>query len=142
LLITGAFGNIGKAVIEEAHKRRHEIIVFEIDNKKTRKTAAKYRKKIAEVMFGDIRNVEDVKKVVAKSDAVIHLGAVIPPLSKKNRELTMAVNLGGTENLNRAIKEANRNIPFVFTSSASVMGPTQLQNKLVTRNDPLIVTGN
>ncbi len=34
ILITGAFGNIGKAVMEEARKRAHEVIVFEIDNKK------------------------------------------------------------------------------------------------------------
>ena len=37
ILVTGAFGNIGKAVIEKACKRDHEIIVFEVDNKKTRK---------------------------------------------------------------------------------------------------------
>ncbi len=142
LLITGAFGNIGQAVIKEAHKRGHEIIVFEIDNKKTRKAAKKHRKQVAEVVFGDIRNVEDVKKAVEKSDAVIHLAAIIPPLSKRNRELTMSINLGGTENLIGAIKGANRPVPFVFTSSASVMGPTQLQNRLVTRHDALVVTGN
>jgi len=142
LLITGAFGNVGKAVIEEAYQRRHDITVFEVDNKKTRKAARKYRNKIQEVIFGDIRNPDDVKAAVQKVDAVIHLAAIIPPLSKKNRDLTMAVNLSGTENLNRAIKETNRCIPFVFTSSASVMGPTQLQNRLVNRKDPLVVTGN
>jgi putative NADH-flavin reductase len=55
ILITGAFGNIGKAVIEEAGKRHHEVIVFEIENKKTRKAARKYREKIKDVFFGDIR---------------------------------------------------------------------------------------
>jgi nucleoside-diphosphate-sugar epimerase len=142
ILITGAFGNIGKAVIEEAGKRHHEIIVFEIENKKTRKAARKYREKIKDVFFGDIRNFEDVKKAVRECDAVIHLAAIIPPISKKHRELTMTVNYGGTVNLIHAIKEAKRTIPFIFTSSASVMGPTQLQNKLVDRNDPLVITGN
>ena len=52
ILITGAFGNIGKAVIDESYKRSHEIVVFEIDNKKTRKDARKYRKKIENVFFG------------------------------------------------------------------------------------------
>jgi nucleoside-diphosphate-sugar epimerase len=64
ILITGAFGNIGKAVIEEAHKRNHEIVVFEIENKKTRKDAKKYRNKVKEVIFGDIRNFEDAKKLL------------------------------------------------------------------------------
>jgi nucleoside-diphosphate-sugar epimerase len=62
ILITGAFGNVGKATIEESCKRGHEIIVFEVDNKKTRKDTRKYRNKIGKVLFGDIRNFEDVKK--------------------------------------------------------------------------------
>lgn len=142
LLITGAFGNVGKAVIKEAYKRSHEIIVFEVDNRKTRKAAGKYRNKLRNTIFGDIRNSDDVKKAVQNCDAVIHLAAIIPPLSKRRRELTMDVNFGGTVNLVDIIKETKRNIPFVFTSSASVMGPTQQQDKLVNRNDPLVVTGN
>ncbi|HII85942.1 TPA: NAD(P)-dependent oxidoreductase [Candidatus Bathyarchaeota archaeon] len=142
ILVTGAFGNIGKAVIEEANRRGHEIIVFDIENKKTRKDARRYRKKVRSVFFGDIRNFEDVKKAVQECDTVIHLAAIIPPISKRQRELTMDVNYGGTVNLNNAIKETKRMIPLVFTSSASVMGPSQLQNRLVDRNDPLVVTGN
>ena len=142
ILITGAFGYIGKAVIEESYKRRHEITVFEIENKKTRKDARKYRKKIKKILFGDIRNSEDVKRAVKENDAVVHLAAIIPPLSKKCHELTMDVNYRGTVNLIIAIKETKRTIPFIFTSSASVMGPTQLQDKLVDRNDPLVITGN
>ncbi|KON32605.1 MAG: hypothetical protein AC479_07220 [miscellaneous Crenarchaeota group-6 archaeon AD8-1] len=142
ILITGAFGNIGKAVLEESYKRGHEIIVFEVENKKTHKNARNYRQKIKTVLFGDIQNFEDIKKAVRNCDAVIHLAAIIPPISKKCRELTMDVNYGGTINLINAIKETKRNIPFIFTSSASVMGPTQLQNKLVDRHDPMIITGN
>jgi nucleoside-diphosphate-sugar epimerase len=142
VLITGAFGNIGKAVIEESFERGHEILVFEIDSKKTRRAARKLREKIENVFFGDIRNFDDVKKAVTECDAIIHLAAIIPPVSKKDRELTMDVNYGGTVNIVNAIKETKRSIPFVFTSSASVMGPTQLQDKLVSRNDPLVITGN
>jgi len=142
ILITGAFGNIGKAVLEESYKRGHEIIVFEVENKKTHKNARNYRQKIKTVLFGEIQNFEDIKKAVRNCDAVIHLAAIIPPISKKCRELTMDVNYGGTINLINAIKETKRNIPFIFASSASVMGPTQLQNKLVDRHDPMIITGN
>ena len=110
ILVTGAFGNIGKAVIEEAYKHGHKIIVFEIDNKKTRKDARKYRKITKKVIFGDIRNFENVKKAVQECDSVIHLAAIIPPISKKNRELTMDVNYGGTVNLINAIKETKETI--------------------------------
>ena len=140
ILVTGASGNIGKAVIEEADKRCHEIKIFEIDNKKTRKAAKKYRNE-AKTVFGDVLDFETVKEAVRQAEAAIHLAAIIPPLSKRNRELTMDVNYGGTANLTNAIKETKQNIPFIFTSSASVMGPTQLQNKIVSRNDPLVITG-
>ena len=142
ILITGAFGNIGIAVIKEAYKRNHEILVFEIDNEKTRKTARKYRNKVKDVVYGNIQDFEVVKKAVKESEAVIHLAAIIPPLSKKNRQLTMDVNLGGTRNIVNGIKQTKGDIPFIFTSSASVMGPTQLQDKIVSRNDALVKTGN
>ena len=142
ILITGAFGNIGIAVIKEAYKRNHEILVFEIDNEKTRKTARKYRNKVRDVVYGNIQDFEVVKKAVKESEAVIHLAAIIPPLSKKNRQLTMDVNLGGTRNIVNGIKQTKGDIPFIFTSSASVMGPTQLQDKIVSRNDALVKTGN
>ncbi|MFA7398276.1 MAG: NAD(P)-dependent oxidoreductase [Candidatus Bathyarchaeia archaeon] len=142
ILITGAFGNVGKAVIEEAHKRQHEITVFEIDSKKTRETAKKYANTVKKIVFGDIRKLEDIKTALKDSEAVIHLAAIIPPLSKRNRELTMDVNFEGTVNLINALKDTKRDIPFVFTSSASVMGPTQHQDKLVDPNDALVVTGN
>jgi nucleoside-diphosphate-sugar epimerase len=99
-------------------------------------------KKLATYFFGDIRKFEDVKKAVRGCDAMIHLAAIIPPVSKKHRELTMDVNYGGTVNLINAIKETKRTVPLIFTSSASVMGPTQLQDRLVDRNDPLVITGN
>jgi len=115
ILITGAFGNIGKAVLKEVYERHHEITVFEVDNKKTRKAAKKYRKK-SNVIFGDIRKYENLKAAVQQADAVIHLAAIIPPTSKKHRDLTTDVNYGGTVNLVNAIKETARGTPFIFTS--------------------------
>lgn len=141
LLITGAFGNIGKAVMSDALDRGHEITVFEVDNEKTRKDAAKYRGEIKEVLFGDIRSPSDIQNAVRECDAVIHLAAIIPPASKKSRKFTMAVNYTGTVNLINAINESHRRIALVFTSSASVMGPTQDQDRVVERDDPLVVTG-
>ena len=142
ILVTGAFGNIGKAVIEEAYVHGHEITVFEIDNQKTRKDAQRYKNKVRKVWFGDIRNPSDIQTAVQGCDAVIHLAAIIPPASKEHRELTMSVNIDGTVNLVNAIEETKRKIPLVFTSSGSVMGPTQTKNKIVERTDPLVVTGN
>jgi len=126
ILITGAFGNVGKAVIEEASSRGHEIVVFEVDNKKTRRAARKYRNRLQKVFLG-IFEILKIEKSVQECDAVIHLAAIIPPLSQKLRELTLDVNFGGIVNLVNAIKETKRKVSLVFVSSASVMGHTQLQ---------------
>ncbi|MHA1682204.1 MAG: hypothetical protein ACTSUE_14805 [Promethearchaeota archaeon] len=39
VLLTGGFGNVGKAVMAELIQKRHEITVFELDSKKNRKAA-------------------------------------------------------------------------------------------------------
>ncbi|MFX0094068.1 MAG: NAD-dependent epimerase/dehydratase family protein [Candidatus Hodarchaeota archaeon] len=142
ILITGAFGNIGKAVIDEAHKRNHGITVFELDNRRNRKIAEKYRKQVDSIILGDIRDYESVLDAVKTCDAIIHMAAIIPPLSKRNRDLCIDVNLGGTINIVNAINQVNRNIPLIFCSSASVMGPTQHLNRLITPDDPLVITEN
>ena len=43
ILVTGAYGNIGRPVIYEILKRNHEITVFEKKSKRTLKAARKYK---------------------------------------------------------------------------------------------------
>lgn len=124
ILVTGAFGNIGRSVIDEIIKRNHEITVFEKKSKRTIKASKKYKDIVKETIFGDITNYDDVRYAVAGMDAVIHLAAIIPPLSN-NRDLCMAVNVEGTRNVVNAIKENGNKAILIHSSSSSVMGPTQ-----------------
>jgi len=94
ILITGAFGNIGKSVVEESLRRGHEVVVFDVESKKTRRDARKYREKIQRVVFGDVRDFDDVREAVGGCDGGYSLAAIIPPASKTRRELTMDVNYG------------------------------------------------
>jgi len=73
ILVTGAYGNIGKAVLEEILKRNHTITVFEKRNKRTQKAARKFRGIIKETIFGDITNYDDVRSAV--KEQVMSLGA-------------------------------------------------------------------
>ncbi len=127
ILITGAYGNIGKAVIDEVSKRNHFITVFEMKNSRTIRAARKYRGIVRETIFGDITNYKSVKEAMWGVDAVIHLAAVIPPQSN-NRKLCFAVNTGGTDNVVRAIIETGNKAVMIHSSSCSVMGPTQHLN--------------
>jgi len=86
MLITGAFGNICKAVIKEAYKRHHKITVFEIDNKKTRKITPQHRSKIEKIVFGDMRDFKNVKNAVQDCNVDDSSRGNNPSAIKKNRE--------------------------------------------------------
>jgi len=124
ILVTGAYGNIGRAVLEEITKRNHIITVFEKLNKRTQKAAKKYRNIVSKTIFGDITKYEDVKYAVGTNDAVIHLAAIIPPQSS-NKKLCFSVNVDGTSNVVKAIIENGNSAVLIHSSSCSVMGPTQ-----------------
>lgn len=141
ILITGAYGNIGRAVIEEAISRGHGITVFEKKNRRTTKLARKYSKKVKKTIFGDITDYDDIRGAVEGMDAVIHLAAVIPP-SSNNRKLCFKVNVDGTANLARAIRESGDRAVLVHSSSCSVMGPTQHMEPPVNENMEPVPTDN
>lgn len=127
ILVTGAYGNIGRAILDEIAKRKHNIIVFEKLNKRTQLAAKKYKKIVSKTIFGDITKYEDVRYAVNDVDAVIHLAAIIPPQSN-NKKLCFSVNVDGTANLVRAIIAAGNSAALIHSSSCSVMGPTQHLN--------------
>lgn len=58
---------------------------------------------------------------MAGQDAVIHPGAIIPPLSEKLPDLARDVNVGGTRNLIRALQEAGGQGKLVLASSMEIM---------------------
>lgn len=129
VLLTGAFGNVGKNVLNLLLELGHTIRCFDVKNKKNEKTLASYVKEVwisrkLEVFWGDIRNREDIISSFNGIDAVIHLAAIIPPLSEKDLGLAKSVNVEGTRNIIEGIKMADTKPRFVFTSSISVYGPT------------------
>lgn len=129
ILLTGAFGNVGLSTLKELLKQGYEVSVFELNNRKNRKIAKKFKGKI-KTIWGDIRNSDDVEKVVVRQDLVIHLAAIIPPLADKKPDLAESVNVGGTSNILNAIKKSPIKPKLIFTSSIAVYGDR--------RYDPMI----
>lgn len=141
ILVTGGFGNIGIATVEESLRRGHSTTVFEVANHRTEELARRYRKRGVQVFFGDMRSLPDLSAAVAGQNAVIHLAAILPPTSDENPELCTAVNVGGTENLLSAIEApGTTRASLVSVSSASVMGPTQRRDPPVHPGDPAVPT--
>lgn len=140
ILVTGGFGNIGLAVVDECLRRAHKVSVFELRSKRTERQARRYRSRGVEVLFGDLRDPDGILAAVEARDAVIHLAAVLPPASDRRPELCDAVNRLGTANLVEAMSRRAARAALVEVSSASVMGPTQGRMPPVRAEDPLAPT--
>lgn len=141
VLITGGFGNVGIAVIDEFLKRKHDVTVLELETSKTRRIARIFGNKI-NLVWGNILDKDALIQIVEKVDIVVHLVGIIPPKSEENRELCFAINVKGTENILDAIKETGNQAKLIFTSSASVMGPTQHKNPPINPYDEVNPTTN
>ncbi|TXT55011.1 MAG: hypothetical protein BAJALOKI2v1_710007 [Promethearchaeota archaeon] len=138
ILITGPFGNVGKSVLRELIKRKHDIIAFDVKNTKNEKSAESFKQKVS-IKWGDLRNYEEVKEVVDQSvDVIIHLAAIIPPLADKNPELAYQVNVNGTKNILKAIKgiqDRQMQMKLIYTSSISIYGDRR-NNPFIQISDP------
>ncbi len=134
VLLTGAFGNIGKSTLEELARRGHAVRCFDVSTRSNRKTAQRYSKMFGsqiEVMWGDLRRPQDVVQAVQDQDVVIHLAFIIPKMSSTGVESEKApdwayeINVGGTHNLLQAVEAQPEPPRLIFASSYHVFGRTQ-----------------
>lgn len=135
ILITGSCGYIGSHVASRLLKVGKEFIG--LDN---------LHRGIMEnnrgpLVVGDVRRIEDIRQVFeeVKShgqtvDAVIHMAALTSvPESMTNRDEYEEVNIEGTENVIKVMKEYNCD-KLIFSSTASVY---RQSNEPVKETDPL-----
>lgn len=121
VLLTGPFGTIGTRVLEELLRRKHVVTCFDLDNKNNRKIAQRFGGRIR-MVWGDITSAASVTAAVQGQQAVIHLAALIPPVSEQRPELAEKINVGGTRLVVDAIAAQGKPPLLVFPSSISVHG--------------------
>tara|TARA_R110000751_G_scaffold97633_5_gene190054 strand:- start:2653 stop:3636 length:984 start_codon:yes stop_codon:yes gene_type:complete len=119
ILITGATGYIGTALVQYLHRDKdNHIRTF--DTGYFGNALSDYEG--IDFITGDIRNYKAVERASAGMDAVIHLaGVVTDELVDMNPTFGAEVNVGGTENIIRAAKVCNVG-RLVYASSSSVYG--------------------
>ena len=119
VLITGGAGILGRKVAQLFLENGDQPRVFDLPQ-------VDYSffddKPGIEIVKGDIRDKDTVRQAVVGVDAILHLAALIPPASERNRDFTMAINVGGTENLLEAARGTG--LHFVLTSSVATYGDT------------------
>ena len=141
VLLTGAFGSLGSLVIEALLARDHHVVAFDVPGKANRKVARSLGERPGlEIVWGDIRDADEVAAQVHRVDAVLHLAALIPPFSEKDPDLAFAVNVTGTEHILAAIRTAARPPLMVYGSSISVFGPRKQGDPLCTPDDAVVRT--
>jgi nucleoside-diphosphate-sugar epimerase len=132
ILLTGAFGNIGRCALAELLARGHRLRCFDIRTRDNIKHAESLGDSI-EVVWGDLRNLPDVQRAVEGQDVVVHLAFVIPRLSatgvssEEDPAWAKEVNVGGTKNILKTMQERTPNGKLIFTSSLHIYGRTQDQ---------------
>lgn len=133
VLLTGAFGNVGRSTLNELILKGHEVTIFEVKNPRNLRYYRKCRKWVKAV-WGDIRDPMAVSLAVRDQDVVIHLAAVIPPLADLKPELAKSVNVEGTRNIVRAIERQGGRTRLLYSSSVAVYGD-RLAKPMIELND-------
>lgn len=114
-LITGVTGAVGSRYAQRLHETSTGIRVLVRDEER----AGPWWDRGAEVVVGDLRDPDTVKRAVAGVDAVVHLAAAFRGVQDDE---AVAVNRDATAGLARAALAAGVS-RFVFASTNLVYGP-------------------
>ncbi len=121
VLITGGAGSVGRQLVEMFAEAGRAVRLFDLPMMDF--SGLEGRDGI-EIVRGDITDADGVLAAVDGADAVLHLAALLPPNSERDRDLTFRVNVDGTRNIISALEQTDPETRLVFTSSISTYGDT------------------
>lgn len=126
ILITGATGTLGNALIKELLENYSpkQIIVFSRDEYKQYKMKQKLPKNAPiKFVIGDVRDNTAIKKVMKTADVVIHTAAMKHvSICEENKEEALKTNFYGTINLVNATLNSNAK-RFILISTDKAANP-------------------
>jgi UDP-glucose 4-epimerase len=130
ILVTGGLGFIGSHLADRLLCEDFEVTVLDdFSTGRIENIAHNQHCKGLEIVKGDIRDLNLVKKAMKGADAVFHEAALASvALSVKNPILTNDVNVSGTLNILKASADL-RVKRLIFASSAAVYGETGAPEK-------------
>ena len=136
ILLTGPSGTIGNEVLKQlCRNQEHQITVFDKKTSTSVRKLKPYKNKVS-IVYGDIRNLKDIEKVTKSQDVVIHLAAIIPPLSVKKPKMATEVNVNGTQNLISSLEQNSQKAFLLYSSSVSIYGD-RIKNPRITTEDEI-----
>ena len=136
ILITGGFGILGTSLSHILYKKNYKIFLLD-RGKKKRKMFKNYGSKI-KIIKGNFNDINQLKKIIKKTeiDTIIHLGASTQVMdSFKTPYDTFQTNIMGTINILEAVRNVNKNINIIFSSTIKAYG--KMINKSYKETNPL-----
>lgn len=133
VLITGGAGSVGRQLAGMLLADNIPVRIFDLPFMDFEGLEGESN---VEIFKGDITDPESVKKAVDGVRCVLHLAAILPPNSEKDRDFTFKVNVEGTQNILNSMKEVAEDATIVFTSSISTYGDTSKEKDPVTVDHP------
>lgn len=143
--LTGVTGNMGHEALNFLilNNKIDKIRVLVLNNdpifKRVKKDLKRNKKKV-EVFYGNLKNIEDVKKFLIGADYVINMAAVIPPKSDKSPNLAIDCNETGVKNLVSVIESMNPMPKFIHTATVALYGNRTEKHPFGIVGDPLLIS--
>lgn len=134
ILITGGAGYLGSVMVIKLLEKQHQVTVLDnfFFNQFSLAEACKYEK--FELIIGDARDENLIKRIINKFDCIIPLAAIVgAPLSEKMPELTKQLNEDSIRTLCRLMSK-NQIMIMPVTNSGYGSGKPE---KIYTEKSPL-----
>ena len=131
VLITGGAGSVGRQLAGMFLAEGRPVRIFDLP---FMDFSGLEDEPNVEIVKGDITDKESVYEAVRNVGGILHLAALLPPASERDRDKTFAVNVEGTRNIVEALKSHGSKATLVFTSSISTYGDTSKES------DPIKIT--
>ena len=131
VLITGGAGSVGRQLAGMFLAEGRPVRIFDLPFMDF--TGLEGEPNV-EVVKGDITDRKSVSEAVRNVGGILHLAALLPPTSERDRDKTFVVNVEGTRNIVDALKSHDSKATLVFTSSISTYGDTSNEP------DPISIT--
>jgi dTDP-4-dehydrorhamnose reductase len=128
VLVTGAFGQVGSRCTEILLARGRTVVAIDLRTEKTVAAAQELATRAGQgtliPAYVDLLDAEAVTALVAEHEpqAIVHLGAILAPVSYRDPRNARRVNVGGTANVVSAACTLSSPPLIVYASSAAVYG--------------------
>ncbi len=139
ILVTGGFGILGRDLIKKLVKNKnHNIFLLDRSSNKKKISTLNIKSKNLKIIKGDFRIYKSLNSLIKKKNinTIFHLGAITQVIDAyKSPVETYDCNITGTINILEAMRNNNKNINLIYSSSDKAYG--ELRNKEYLENHPL-----